>query len=390
MAKTADVIVIGAGIMGCSTAFHLAKRGLAVTVLERETVGAGGTGRSSAIIRQHYSHELTARMALHSLRVFQHFDDAVGGECGFEQTGWVAIAPAKNRAGLEENVSLQQSLGIRTELVTAHELRDLVPEMDASDVVAAAYEPESGYADPHLTVTAYAEAAKRHGATILVGTEVTGVRMESGRVVGVETRTESFAAPIVVNCAGPWAARVARRAKLELPIDSCRVQVAVFSRPDRYGRHPVIMDFIHGVYLRAETGNLTIAGSIDPSEADAIVDPDDYPQHVDDEFVEYVAERFVRRCPPMEHSQSRGGFASLYAVTPDWHPIVDEVPPQSGMYVCSGFSGHGFKLGPAVGLMTADLVTGEPKPRFGAQLFRLDRFAKGESVRGRYEYSIAG
>lgn len=376
--------------MGCSTAFQLAKRGLAVTVLERETIGAGGTGRSSAIIRQHYSHELTARMALHSLRVFQNFDDAVGGECGFQQTGWVAIAQAKDKSALEANVALQQGLGIRTQLVAPDELRELVPEMETGDVVAAAYEPEGGYADPHLTVTAYAEAAKRHGATFRVGTEVTGIRMIGDRVAGVDAQTDAFDAPIVVNCAGPWAARVAKITGIDVPIDSCRVQVAVFKRPDQYGGHPVIMDFIHGVYLRAETGNLTIAGSIDPSEADAVVDPDDYVKHVADDFVEHVAERFVRRCPPMEQSESRGGFASLYAVTPDWHPIVDQVRVGSGCYLCSGFSGHGFKLGPAVGLMVADLLTQESNPEFPADLFRLHRFVSGELVRGRYEYSIAG
>ena len=166
MAQTTDVLIIGAGIMGCATAYHLAQRGVGVKVVEKATVGAGGTGRSSAIIRQHYSNELTARMALYSLRVFQEWDDRVGGDVGFQQTGWVALADARNRAGLEANVKLQQGFGIRTSLISADELRELVPGLEADDVGAVAYEPESGYADPHLTVNAYAEAARRHGATI--------------------------------------------------------------------------------------------------------------------------------------------------------------------------------------------------------------------------------
>jgi glycine/D-amino acid oxidase-like deaminating enzyme len=390
MAQTTDVVIIGAGIMGCATAYHLAQRGVRVTVVEKATVGAGGTGRSSAIIRQHYSNELTARMALHSLRVFQQWDDRVGGEVGFEQTGWVALADARNKQGLEANVKLQQGYGIATSLLGAEELLELVPGLEVEDVGAVAYEPQSGYADPHLTVNGYADAAKRHGATIVVDCEVSGIRMAGDKVVGVDTTKGPFDAPVVVNCAGPWGARVAALAGVEVPIESCRVQVAVFRRPPGFVTHPVVMDLINGVYLRAETGGLTLLGSIDPGEASATVDPDDYAEHSDSEFEAEMGEQFVRRYPPMDLSESMGGYSSLYAVTPDWHPIIDEVPPGSGCYVCSGFSGHGYKLGPAVGLMTADLVTKVTEPEFPADLFRFSRYEENAPVRGQYEYSIAG
>ena len=316
MAQTTDVVIIGAGIMGCATAYHLAQRGVQVAVVEKGTVGAGGTGRSSAIIRQHYSNELTARMALHSLRVFQQWDDRVGGEVGFEQTGWVAVADARNRQGLEANVKLQQSFGIQTSLIGVEQLRELVPGLEADDVGAVAYEPESGYADPHLTVNGYADAAKRHGATIVVDCEVTGIRMAGDKVAGVDTTKGPFDAPVVVNCAGPWGARVAALAGVDVPIDACRVQVALFRRPPNFVTHPVVMDLVNGVYLRAETGNITLVGSIDPGEASAIVDPDDYAEHSDAEFEMEMGEQFVRRYPPMEMSESMGGYASLYAVTP--------------------------------------------------------------------------
>ncbi|MFQ5704651.1 MAG: NAD(P)/FAD-dependent oxidoreductase [Gemmatimonadales bacterium] len=391
MAETSDVVIIGAGIMGCSVAFHLAQSGMKVTVLEKNTIGAGSTGRSSAIIRTHYSNEITARMALHSLRVFQDFEATVGGECEFRCTGWVALASAADRAGLEANVQLQQRVGIDTRLISKEELRDLVPAIDCSDMVAAAYEPESGYADPHLTVSAYADAARRHGADIRVNTEVTGIRFHGGRVVGVDTPDGTYAAPLVVNCAGPWGARVAAMAGVEIPINSCRIQVAVFHRPVEYREpHPVIMDFILGSYCRSEIGELTLVGSIDPSEADAVVDPDDYPEHMDDEFLSEVGELFVRRCPPMEFSETRGGYSGLYAVTPDWHPIVDEIPAGSGCFVCSGFSGHGFKLAPAVGVMISDMLGDDADPLFDPTAFRLDRFATDDLVRGTYAYSITG
>ena len=158
----------------------------------------------------------------------------------------------------------------------------------------------------------------------------------------------------------------------------------------RRNPHPVVADFIQAVYYRSETGALTLAGIIDPSEAEAIVNPDHFDEQLDSDFVLEAGERIVNRYPIMEESQSMGGYASLYAITPDWHPIVDEVPAGSGFFICAGFSGHRFKLGPAFGLMMADLMTREPDPLFSADMFNLNRFAKNEPVRGQYEYSIVG
>ena len=391
MTRTSDVLIIGGGVIGCSAALHLARRGLSVTLLEKDSVGMGATGRSSAIIRQHYSNELTARMALHSLRVFQAFDDAVGGDCGFVQSGCLWLTAAADRPGMELNVALQRGVGIDTRLLSPEEVSELVPGLDSADLVAAAWESESGYADPHLTVHGYVDAARRCGATILMDHGATTVRMTGDRVEGVDTTAGRFDAPVVVDCAGPWGAGVAAMAGVEAPVASCRVQIAIFRRPAGYEMtHPVVIDFVHGSYFRSETGGLTLVGSIDPSEADDVVDPDGYAEAVEPGFIAEVGEAFVRRVPPMERSLSTGGYAGLYAVTPDWHPVIDEVPRGSGFFLCTGFSGHGFKLAPAVAEMLADLVTKEPDPRFPADLFRLTRFPEGKPVRGRYAYSITG
>jgi len=391
MTQTFDAVIIGGGIMGCSAAFQLARRGLKVALLEKDTIGAGPTGQSSAIIRQHYSNELTARMALHSLRVFQNFAEEVGGECGFTQTGFVMMVDAKDKAGLEANIALQQRLGIQTELLAPEAVREIVPGMETADLTAVAYEPESGYADPYLTVTAYAQAARRHGAQIFQNSPVTGVRLRGGKVMGVDTAVDAFDAPLVLNCAGAWSGRIAQMVEQELPVNACRVQVSFFRRPPQEAApHPVVADFIHAVYFRSETGGLTLVGLIDPAEAEAIVDPDNFRTGLDDEFVLESGERLVARYPAMEYSQVAGGYASLYTITPDWHPIVDELLPGSGLYTCSGFSGHGFKLGPAVGLILTDLVTGASDPLFDAGMFRYGRFAENDPVRGQYEYSIVG
>jgi sarcosine oxidase subunit beta len=391
MAETYDVIVIGAGIMGCSSAFQLARRGLKVALLDKKSVGEGPSGESSAIIRQHYSNELTARMALHSLHVFQNFEEQVGETCGFRQTGFVALVEARDRAGLQANVELQRSVGIETEVLSPEALREILPNMHTADLVAAAYEPESGYADPYQAVTAYARAARRVGVRLFQETEVIGVRLAGGRVVGVDTSEAQFDAPQVLNTAGAWGAQVARMAGVTVPIDPCRVQVAFFRRPPGHeAEHPVVGDFVNTIYFRSETGGLTLAGLIDPAEAEAVVDPDGYQKRMDSSFVLDVGERLVARYPAMDLSESTGGYASLYGITPDWHPVVDEVPAGSGFYLCAGFSGHGFKLGPAVGLMVADLLTGISAPEFDGRLFRLSRFAEGQPVRGQYEYGIIG
>jgi sarcosine oxidase subunit beta len=391
MPRTFDVIIAGAGIMGCSSAFQLARRGLKVALLDKKSIGEGPTGESSGIVRQHYSNELTARMALHSLRVFQDFKERVGDECGFRQAGFVVLVEAKDRTGLEANVALQRSLGIQTELLSPEALREILPGMETSDLVAACYEPESGYADPYLTVQAYARAARQLGVAVYQETEVTGIRFRGGKVVGVDTSTEPFDAPLVLNTTGAWGAQVAKMAGVQVPINSCRVQVATFRRPEGHeAAHPVVGDFRNAVYFRPETGNLTLVGLIDPEEADAVVDPDAYNKRVDSEFVLDVGERLVRRYPAMELSESRGGYASLYGITPDWHPVIDETPAGSGFYTCAGFSGHGFKLGPAVGVIVADMLTGESEAEFDPHLFRLSRYAEGDPVRGQYEYSIVG
>lgn len=391
MSVTYDALVVGAGIMGCCSAFELAGRGLSVGVLEKSGLGSGSTGKSSAIIRQHYSNEVTARMALYSLGVFQNFREVVGGDAGFRRTGFLVLTPDKDLQGLQANVALQRSVGIQTELLDAVELRQRWPYLETGDLIAAAYEEQSGYADPNLTLQSYAQAARARGATLHLDTRVTSVRFAAGRVQGVETTQGSFAAPVLINCAGAWGSRVAQLAGVEAPIASCRVQVAFFRRPPGLEHdHPVVADFNQAVYWRPETGGLTLVGLIDPPEKEAVVDPDRYREAVDFEFVADAGERLVRRFPGMQHGQGAGGFAALYGITPDWHPFIDESPQGSGFYICAGFSGHGFKLGPAVGRMAADMVLGQTTEGMDRRLFRLNRLREGQPVRGRYEYSIAG
>jgi glycine/D-amino acid oxidase-like deaminating enzyme len=392
LSTTADVVVVGGGITGTSAAYQLARRGMRVLLLEKRFLGAGSTGKSSAIIRQHYSNEVTARMALHSLRVFQNFADEVGGDAGFVQTGFAMLVEAKDRAGLAENVRMQRALGVNTSVLSPEELRAIDPYLSITTELAASYEPEGGYADPAATVMSFGEAAKRHGAEIWQETRVTSVLMQNGRVIGVDTTHGEIAAPNVVNCANAWAPQLAATVGVSLPIRPERHQVATFQRSAEMERsHLTAGDFVNNIYYRPEGARLTLVGSIDPNHGQEI-DPDHYNEAADYPFVEDSAQRIGRRYPAMEHSWSKGGWSGIYGVTPDWHPIVDEVPPDSGSFVAAGFSGHGFKLGPAVGILIADMVTraSAPTEQLDRSLFRFARFAEGKPVVGKYEYGIVG
>ena len=212
-------------------------------------------------------------------------------------------------------------------------------------------------------------------------------------MVGVETSQGDIHAPAVVNCANAWAPSIGSMVGVELPIQASRHQVATFQRPPSHAQpHLTAADFVNQTYYRPEGSRLTLVGSIEASEANQKTDPDHYNESVDYEFIEDAAQRIRNRFPYMEHALSQGGWSGIYGVTPDWHPIIDEIPSGSGFFVAAGFSGHGFKLGPAVGVMIADMVLRASSPTAGLErsLFRYARFAENQPVRGKYEYSIVG
>ncbi len=393
MLPTADVVIIGGGITGTCAAFSLAQRGVRVALVEKRFIAAGATGKSTAVVRQHYSNEMTTKMALYSLRVFQNFAAAVGsGDAGLVTTGFVVLVDAKDRSGLEENVAMQRRVGVDTRIISSEELRELDPGIHVTSDVTAAYESESGYADPAYAASSFAEAARQRGAEILQDTRVTNIEMHSGRVTAVQTTKGKISTSAVVNCANAWAAALGKMVGIDLPIEASRHQVAIFQRPPTNSRpHLTGGDFIHQIYYRPER-NLTFVGSIDPAEASQKADPDHYNESADYDFIEDASQRICNRYPFMKHALSKGGWTGIYDVTPDWHPIIDEVPLRSGSFVAAGFSGHGFKLGPAVGVMIADMVTRASTPTSGLErgLFRYARFAENQPVRGKYEYSIVG
>ncbi|HYB40596.1 MAG TPA: FAD-binding oxidoreductase [Candidatus Methylomirabilis sp.] len=378
--RTADAVVIGGGVTGVSTAFHLMREGLRrVIVLEKSFLGAGGTGRSVGIIRQLYPTPETSRMVLSSLAVFGNFGEAVGGRSGYVGCGaLIGVSPSMAPA-LTKTLALQRALGVRAEILTPEDAKRIEPRIDPAGLGAVLHEPDSGYGDPAAVTAGYAEAARRLGATIEQGVEATAILQGGGRITGVRTASgEEIATPAVVNAAGLWSPAVARLAGIDLPIVVGRHPVFVLERPPGFGPpHIVYLDLAGGAYIRPETGGLTLTGSLTDDETQHPMDPELLGSEAGfDEAAEALA-RTARVVPGLGDARLAGGYAGAFDITPDWMPILDE-SPLPGFFVAAGMSGHGFKLAPAVGALMAALVIGRA-PDVDPAPFRLGRFATSSS-----------
>jgi sarcosine oxidase subunit beta len=383
-----DVTVVGGGISGCSIAFYLAKAGLKVTLIERDFIASGPTGRSSAIIRQHYSNKVTARMALRSWQIWQNFDDAVGGNPHFEPVGVLLATGEESVESLKANIAMQQAVGIDTRFVTPQEIQAMEPNVSLKGIAGGAYEPGSGYADPSASATAFADRAKALGASLMLNTRVTALKTEGSRIAGLVTNNGEISTGAVVLATGPWTPQLARTVGLELPIESSRHEVAVYKHAPSFSWQAVFADFETEVYMRPETGNLMLVGAIEDIED--TVDPDNFNEKITFDTVADYADRVVRRYPAMSIAASAGGWAALYDVTPDWHHIMGPLPGVEALYCTAGSSGHGFKLAPAIGEMMAELIVDGPNPESDLNLFSFDRFAQNKLITGQYEQSIVG
>jgi sarcosine oxidase subunit beta len=384
--RTADVVIIGGGVTGTSTAYHLTRRGARdVVVVDKGTIASGGTGKSSACVRQHYSTAETCRMIRYSLEFFQHFAERVdGASCGFRHTGYLLGVDEKMRAPMEASVALQRSVGIDTRLVSPAEMREIEPRLRADDLVVGCYEPASGYCNPVETAQGFARAARAAGARLLEDTAVVDLIVEGDRVRGVRTSRGDILAPVVLNAAGLWSAPLAAMAGVELPIHVCRHKISIVTWPEQDRRpHPMVYDFVTNIYTRPELGEHILVGGLDAEESRDAVDPDAYKEGVSlDESMDALA-RVSHRFPALAEGRIARGYAGCFDVTPDWHPILDRVGPE-GYHVAAGFSGHGFKLSPAVGHMVAALLVEGPGAHPDLPTFRLSRFAEGKPIRGTY------
>ena len=388
MTTTTDAVVVGGGVMGTSILYNLAARGVkAPVLLERDTLGSGSTGRSSGIIRMHYSTEISTRLAWDSYHIFRNFPDVVGGgDVAFVKTGFLVIAPEDAVDGLEHNTAIQQSVGVPTSIISLEEAREVAPGFVLDESEAFGWEPESGHADPSGTAMAYANRARDLGASVVLESPATDVEVRDDRVVAVVTANERYETPIAVLATGPWSARFLPKLGIDLPLEATRHEVFFIRRPtDLIPTHPGGADLANLTYFRPEGSDLTLVGN---GNVEHEVDPDTYNPKPTMEYVEDIWMRLARRIPDMADGEFFTGYAGLYTSTPDMHPVVDKVDGIDGLYVCTGFSGHGFKLSPTVGICMAELVLDGAAQTVDITPLRISRFAEGDLHSITYKFRV--
>jgi sarcosine oxidase subunit beta len=388
----ADVVVIGGGVIGLSAARALTEVGAGqVTVLERSTIGSGGTGKSSGVVRCHYGVRSLAAMAWHSLPVLEHAVDVLGADAGFHRTGYLVAVGPENEGSLRANVAMHRRVGIEVELLEGRDAAGLWPGARFDDVSALAYEPYGGYGDAHRTALAFAASARGNGASIRPQCAVAAIDVRSGRVSGVRLLNGSrIACHQVVLAAGPWSVGLAAAVGVDLPIAAQRAQILVVDPGGPPGPIPVLSDLVALQYVRPDGPASLLVGNSDHTSPEW-ADPDNYVNRADSRFVEQLITKFTHRFPDLTQASLATSYAGCYDVTPDYNPVISASPVE-GLWLCAGFSGHGYKISPAVGELVADLLSKGASRHLDVDHrdFRLERFAEGRPLASPHPYVGAG
>jgi sarcosine oxidase subunit beta len=379
--RTADIVIIGGGVMGASTAYHLAKRGVKnILLLEKEQFyGQGATGRCAGGVRYQFSTEINVRLSQISLPMLERFEAEIGQPVDYRHCGYlILLSDQKDLAQYEMNVRLQNRLGVDTMILEGDEIRQRLPMMNLEDVLAGTYNPRDGLVDPNSVVMGYINAASRLGVNTLSGVEVIGLDIQGNAISGVNTSLGNVQTPVVINTAGPWAARIAKLAGVEIPITPLRRQILTTTPlPDIPADFPFVIDFAQSLYFHRE-GEGLLTGMSNPNETPG------FDQEVDPEWEINHLEAASKRMPLLGKAGLLSHWAGLYENTPDAHPIFG-VTPVAGFFVCAGFSGHGFMHGPVSGLIMSEIILDGKAASLDVSELGLDRFKSGRLIR---EYNV--
>jgi sarcosine oxidase, subunit beta len=367
--RTADVVIIGAGAIGCSVAYHLGVRGAKnVVVIEQEFVGSGTTSKAAGGIRVQFPTEVEIKFSMESLEFFKRFHEVMGVNPYLRQVGYLFLLG--NEHDVEQyklQMALQRQYGLDVRLITPQDARTIVPQLRVDDLLAAVYSPQDGYADPHTVVQGYAAKARECGVRILEQTEVTGIRLQGERVVGVETTSGAIDTRLVVNAAGPWAMRVAEMVGATVPVYPRRRHIFV-TEPfaDFVNPSPLVIDRTSGFYCRTEGRSILMS----PGDVQEV---QGYKVSIDWSMAEEAARKAVHRVPVLERAGIMSGWAGLRPLTPDEHAIIDYLPGVEGCLCAIGFCGHGFQHSPAAGKVVAEMIL-EGKPSTDISALSFARF----------------
>ncbi|MEU9986643.1 FAD-binding oxidoreductase [Streptomyces sp. NPDC048045] len=368
----ARVVVVGGGVMGTSIACHLARAGVRdVVLVERDELAAGSTSKAAGGVRAQFSDELNIRLGARSLEAFARFEEETGQDIGLHRVGYLFLLSAPEQvAGFEAGVRLQNSLGVPSRLLTPREARRLCPLISTDGLLAAAWSPDDGHCTPEAVVHGYAATARAHGARILRHTEVTGIERHGAAVTAVTTTLGRIATDTVICAAGAWSRAVGAMAGVDLPVEPVRRQIAVTEPvaglPPAL---PMTIDFATSLYFHAEGPGLLL-GMSDPDERPG------FATDTHDRWIPALCEAMQRRAPALLDLRRTGGWAGLYENTPDHNALIGEAPSVSRFLYATGFSGHGFLQGPAVGEIVRDLYLGR-RPFLDVRPLSADRFAAG-------------
>lgn len=379
--KTADFIIIGGGVMGASTAYHLTTRSQKnVLLLEKEDFfGLGATGRCAGGVRYQFATEINIRLSLESLPMLEHFAEEIGQEIDYRKCGYLFLLTNNEEvAAFQRYVDLQIRLGARTEWLSGDEIRKRLPMMQLEDVLAGSFNPRDGLVDPNSVVVGYISAAQRSGTQALTSTPVTGILIISGHVVGVETPNQTIFAPVVVDATGPWTSLTSQMAGIRIPVTPLRRQwLTTTPLPELPPDFPFVIDFAQSLYFHREGPGL-LTGMSNPNEIPG------YDQNIDPDWELFHMEAAIARLPLLEKAGLASRLAGLYEVTPDAHPIFGKTPVQ-GYYIVTGFSGHGFMHGPIAGKLMTEIILDGRASTVDISMLDLARFEEGRLI---HEYNV--
>src|SRR5258708_6787709 len=385
MRRSAEVVIVGGGCMGASVAYHLTRRGITdIVLVEREQMlGAGSTGRNAGGVRHQFSNAANIRLSIESIQALERFGDEVGSPIDFHQDGYLFLLASQSSVDtFQQNVALQRSLGIDVQWLDANEAAAVAPGLATHGVLGATFCARDGIADPNGVTTGFAKAAQAAGAEIVRDTEVTAIRVDDGRIVGVDTSRGSIDAPVGVNAAGPHARSIGRMAGIDVPVDPFRRHIFIATAPGameewRVPRNRVmVIDFDTTFYFHREGAGL-LFGMGDPAETPT------FDMTVQWDFLPQVIDVAVTRLPALADASISHAWAGLYEVTPDANPIVGPSAALDAFFHINAFSGHGFQHSPAAGRVLADVIAGRD-PQFDITPFSLRRFAGGAAAGERY------
>jgi len=375
MERTADVVIIGGGIVGLSIAYYLAlKKAGKISLFEKGQLGEGSTGRCVGGIRTQFSTEINIRFSLESLKTFEQFKEEFGVDAEFKRVGYLFLATTEwEMAVFEENIKLQKKFDIPVESLSSDEIESRWSYLRTEDIGAGTFCSWDGYAGPNEVLSGFASGAKRGGVSLHEGIEVIGISTAKGKVRSVKTRDEEISTPVVVNAGGPYAASIGEMVGVKIPVKPLRRQVFI-TTPFHLTDHPIplTIDFHRGSYFRQEGDGLLLSGPLD-------LEPS-FNLNTDYKAMAEASENAMYRIPVLEKAHIARGWAGLYEISPDHHAILGKVPGVEGFILANGFSGHGFQHSPAVGKVISELIVEGDAATIDISSLSIERFEKGELV----------